>query len=205
MIRQESRSQGSVVSHLSVNLSDGSGAAQLEAGDRLELIVTGEPNRFCLPPHWDAAAEPIEAVEDLQGKPLEINVEPDLRRVTIPAATVLIGQRWPSLWLEYQQPGRYRLVLDDVSMPVSMPLDGAGAGVEEDSSGWLAGRTRRFATSGQPRAIPTWSPRRQAGRARRIRPPDPPSVVAGNGDTGASGAHGQNGAASAARPGAAVR
>ena len=130
--------QGCVVAQFSPSQVVGASAGETGPGDRLELSVSGAADLFLLPPHWDPDADPIDAVEDADGKPMSVTVHPHRREIAILGAQTLIGSHWPSLWLECQSPGRYRLAIEEVHLPPVTTDGELGKEIEEDTSGWLA-------------------------------------------------------------------
>lgn len=88
-------------------------AARLLPGDRLELRVTGQVDRFRLSPCGEALAVTIEGIELPDGRLLPGPGTAGASYVDLPGAAELLGARWPALWLESLDGRSFRLVLDE--------------------------------------------------------------------------------------------
>ena len=86
--------------------------SDLESGDRFELAVTDQIDRLRVPRVVWAAAGSIEAVEDQDGSPLKVRVAPETSSLTVPGLGARLPNQWPSIWLEYRERGRFRLVIE---------------------------------------------------------------------------------------------
>jgi SNF2 family DNA or RNA helicase len=109
--------------------------SKLEPGDRIELSVTAEPDRFRVPRLLQALHERIDYVEGPEGAPLHAAFNPAARLLQLDGAGQCIAERWPSLWLEYQSPGRFRFVIDSTA-EVAVPKFDDGPSAEEDADAW---------------------------------------------------------------------
>ncbi|MEX2142882.1 MAG: SNF2-related protein [Pirellulales bacterium] len=125
----------------------GSSTAQLEPGDRMELSITAEPERFRLPSFLDALGERIEVVEGPDGNPLKTDFDPAGQLLYVQAIGERLGQGWPCIWLEYQSAGRFRLQVESTPPGGSLTL-AEGLTVDDDPDAWqlLVGRDRHVAT-----------------------------------------------------------
>jgi hypothetical protein len=93
----------------------------LEPGDRFEVIGLGPADRLELPAAFGADGIEVERVEDAAGKMLGARPEPGGRVLRVPGVEGLAGGPGSVLWLEYQAPGRFRLVHEGPPPP---PGDG---------------------------------------------------------------------------------
>jgi len=91
--------------------------AGLEPGDRFELAVVGEADRLAVPHVVWAAAESIEVVEGPGGNALDVTADASTGCLKVRGLSDLLSDRWPSVWLEYQGPGRFRLIVEGVPAP----------------------------------------------------------------------------------------
>ncbi len=84
--------------------------ADIATGDRFEVALAGSPGRLSLPgvlgPHGFA----IEQIEDREGCPVESALDPATNLLIVPNLAQVISLPAASLWLEYQVPGRFRLI-----------------------------------------------------------------------------------------------
>jgi SNF2 family DNA or RNA helicase len=113
--------------------------AAFEPGDRVEVAVTDQPDRLLVPPAVWAAQGQIEAIEDADGAPLPVTVDPAAGCLTVAGLSRLIQGRWPSLWLEYRGPGRFRLLVEDVPTPPESEdfTSEQGVPIQPDPDDWL--------------------------------------------------------------------
>ena len=109
--------------------------ATLEPGDRVEAGATDQADRLSVPPiAWDAEGS-VELIEDPAGDPLAVIPDRAAGCLTIPGLSELIGDRWPSVWLEYLGPGNFRLVIEELpSLPSGPPLSSNGEFAAQFSS-----------------------------------------------------------------------
>jgi SNF2 family DNA or RNA helicase len=82
----------------------------LEPGDRFELPPPRNGARIPLPDYFRIAAIPLDQVTDQAGQTLTVRTDPSGPYLLRPA--VLASLAGEILWLEYQQPGRFRLVAE---------------------------------------------------------------------------------------------
>src|SRR5439155_26786560 len=81
----------------------------LEPGDRFEIDIRAE--RLLLPETLSANGVAITTLEDEHGRALPVT-RADERSLLLPNANGSLPQRYGALWLEYQEPGRFRLIVD---------------------------------------------------------------------------------------------
>jgi SNF2 family DNA or RNA helicase len=81
-------------------------------GDRFELAVDVAAGTLRVPETLPAAGQAIERVEDENGRPLAASFDPQERTLAVPGLDRLLADPWDAVWLEYQGPGRFRLVVD---------------------------------------------------------------------------------------------
>ncbi len=98
-------------------LAAGTLEAGFEPGDRVELAIAGEADRLIVPPLVWAASPSIDVVDDPSGAPLNITANAATGCLTVQGLSKLVSDRWPSVWLEYQAPGRFRLAIEEVPPP----------------------------------------------------------------------------------------
>jgi SNF2 family DNA or RNA helicase len=84
-------------------------ATALEPGDRFEVTLPPACGPLTLPEFFTAAGVPVETVEDAAGRPLEVRPGP---AILIPAPGLPGAGPDDTLWLEYQDRGRFRLVTE---------------------------------------------------------------------------------------------
>jgi SNF2 family DNA or RNA helicase len=113
--------------------------AAFELGDRVEVTVTEDPDRVVAPPIVWAAKHQIDVVEDTNGVLLAVRVDPTTGCLTLPGLGELIQSRWPSLWLEYRGPGRFRLIVEEVPPPPESEdmVTEQGVPIQPDPDDWL--------------------------------------------------------------------
>jgi hypothetical protein len=88
----------------------------LEPGDRLELLAAPDvraSGRLRLPPDLPANALPVTVVEDERGQPLPVLFDPAAATLLAPEWGRSLPEDWGAVWLEYQSPGRYRLLAEE--------------------------------------------------------------------------------------------
>ena len=83
-------------------------------GDRFEIALTGSPGRLSLPAVFGPDGFAIEHVEDADGRPMESTLDPVGNSLVVPKITSFATT---TLWLEYQSPGRFRLIEEPASSP----------------------------------------------------------------------------------------
>jgi SNF2 family DNA or RNA helicase len=83
-----------------------------------------------------ATAEVVQAVEDVHGQPLDARFDPRAGRLTIAGLDQLIGERWPSAWLEYRGEGRYRLLPGEAPPPAEELTTEQGVHIAASPDDW---------------------------------------------------------------------
>lgn len=99
----------------------------LEPGDRFEVLANGSGDGLWLPAALGAAGFAVEQVEDAEGRPLAWSLDPSGRRAAVPRLGGLVPGPGALTWLEYQAPGRFRLVVE----PGPEPSDGGELTTEQ--------------------------------------------------------------------------
>jgi SNF2 family DNA or RNA helicase len=97
----------------------------LEPGDRFEIAVPPDvraTGRLPLPEALRDSGLPIQVVEDEHGRPLPAAWDPADDCLVVPDWLQSLSDRWAALWLEYQGPGRFRLVAEDGPPPANGEL-----------------------------------------------------------------------------------
>jgi SNF2 family DNA or RNA helicase len=84
----------------------------LEAGDRFEVVPAPGNGRLLLPDFLHDAHVPVETLEDASGNPLTVRREPAEDGLLVPELPRLGAGSEDTLWLEYQEPGRFRLLVE---------------------------------------------------------------------------------------------
>jgi SNF2 family DNA or RNA helicase len=87
----------------------------LEPGDRFEIFVSPDApttGQLPLPEIFRDNDIPIAVLEDDQGRPLEAKLDPAENCLIISAWSQTLPDRWAALWLEYREPGRFRLIAE---------------------------------------------------------------------------------------------
>ncbi len=85
--------------------------AGLEPGDRVEVGLDPNTQRLVLPADFEASLATLDVLEDSQGNPLE----------TVAADGLLVVRGWGEMtpqegltvWLEFREPGRFRLIVEE--------------------------------------------------------------------------------------------
>lgn len=113
-------------------------ASGLEPGDRFEIVREGAGERLRLPRVFGPGGFALDRLEDPDGHPLEMAFDPAGHRLIVPELNRVLPDAGVSLWLEYQSPGRLRLVADRVASP---PANGTvtteqGIPIVLDSHDW---------------------------------------------------------------------
>jgi SNF2 family DNA or RNA helicase len=85
--------------------------ASLELGDRVEIPVLPE-GKAALPDVLQAFHSPLNVVEDEDGQPLHIGVDPADHSLVGDDLKRLLSDHPAALWLEFKAPGRFRLVAE---------------------------------------------------------------------------------------------
>lgn len=81
-----------------------------ETGDRFALECSGSEGRFILPDPLVAGPTAIEEIEDEQGRPIGFAIEAQTGELVLRPGRE--GAASAALWLEYRQPGSYRLLTE---------------------------------------------------------------------------------------------
>ncbi|MGE5756152.1 MAG: hypothetical protein ACM35G_10630, partial [Planctomycetaceae bacterium] len=84
----------------------------LEPGDRFEVARVGPGDRLRLPKVLGPSGFAIERVEDQGGLPMELTRDPAGHPLVVAQPGQLLPDPPAALWLEYQAPGRFRLVAE---------------------------------------------------------------------------------------------
>jgi SNF2 family DNA or RNA helicase len=82
----------------------------LEPGDRFELLPTSAG--LLLPETLVVNSVPIETLEDESGRPLPFTLKPDNDVLLVPESLRAPADSAGAVWLEYQDRGRFRLLLE---------------------------------------------------------------------------------------------
>jgi SNF2 family DNA or RNA helicase len=83
----------------------------LEPGDRLEVERAG-PDQLRLLTELGSVDLSIHALQDAQGRTLPACFDPENRLLTVEDFDRAPPDRYAALWLEYHEPGRFRLVIE---------------------------------------------------------------------------------------------
>jgi len=84
--------------------------AELEIGDRFEVMPSRLPDRLVLPRSVGPEGFAIEVIEDDSGRVLTSAIDSAASAITIPELSKLVSGQDAVLWLEYRAPGRFRLI-----------------------------------------------------------------------------------------------
>src|SRR4051812_22770492 len=84
----------------------------LEPGDRFEVSRAGAGDRLSLPRVLGPGGFAFDRLEDPAGRPLDMAFDPVDRQARVPELGHVLKDPGSTLWLEYQQPGHFRLVAD---------------------------------------------------------------------------------------------
>jgi SNF2 family DNA or RNA helicase len=94
-----------------------SSGAELEPGDRFEVVPIGSTSRLSLPQVLGPDGFAIEQIEDGSGRTLESSVDLAGNSLVVPKLAEVSAGPAAALWLEYRQPGRFRLIVDQGTPP----------------------------------------------------------------------------------------
>src|SRR5438552_8396135 len=89
---------------------------QPDPGDRFELQWSGldrTRKEWPLPEALRALALSLDVLEDAQGSPLEARVDAVKNCLVLARPPASLGPEATAAWLEYQAPGRFRLVVEE--------------------------------------------------------------------------------------------
>jgi hypothetical protein len=92
----------------------------LEPGDRFEIPITIEARttgQLLFPETVWSSSTPIPMIEDEHGQTLEVSRATAADSLIVPAARQALSDRSTALWLEYQEPGRFRLLVEGGAAP----------------------------------------------------------------------------------------
>ena len=176
----------------------------LEPGDRFEVFLSADGLALGLPETFRDLDLVVDQVLDPSGRPLQAHLDDTLENLVLsPALTLPTGPGGP-LWLEYQEPGRFRLISDkQAAEPVESAVDlQARLTLSPDDALLLKSAPRQQASLDADRPGPDGGP---AQHQRRVRPADLPAAGARHGAAGTPDPHGQDRAAALSRQGHAVR
>ena len=174
----------------------------LEPGDRFEVLAAGAVDGLRLPAALGPGGFAIERLEDDAGRPLEMAIDPTGRRLSVEPPGRWLADPFAAIWLEYQAPGRFRLVVEPGP---SGPADGVltteqGVRIEPDAGG-SGGGPGGAGAGGRAQGIRPGAPGRPAGDACRVRPADRAAHGARHGPPGAPDPHRDDRAAGASAGG----
>jgi len=96
-----------------------SSAVELEPGDRFEVVPIGSTSRLSLPQVLGPDGFAIEQIEDVSGRPLESTLDLAGNSLLVPKLAEVVAGPADALWLEYRQPGRFRLIVDAGTRPLA--------------------------------------------------------------------------------------
>ena len=96
-----------------------SSAVELEPGDRFEVVPIGSTSRLSLPQVLGPDGFAIEQIEDVSGRALESAVDLAGTSLIVPKLAEVVAGPVAALWLEYRQPGRFRLIVDAGPRPLA--------------------------------------------------------------------------------------
>jgi SNF2 family DNA or RNA helicase len=98
----------------------------LEPGDRFEVFLSEDGRTLGLPESFRDLDLPVQQLLDTQGQPLQVRPDDSLESLQLTPALKLPGETAGAFWLEYQAPGRFRLLLESEqsSEPEDPALDG---------------------------------------------------------------------------------
>jgi SNF2 family DNA or RNA helicase len=97
----------------------------LEPGDRFEILPPPGDGRLPVPDFLRLNHIPVENLEDATGRPLPVRWDAAHDSLIVPEAKRLAGPA-DALWLEYEDPGRFRLVVEkgpDRSAPAELQTE----------------------------------------------------------------------------------
>jgi SNF2 family DNA or RNA helicase len=89
----------------------------LEPGDRFEVALASPDGRLILPDYLQANPIAPEKLQDDFGRPLVARWDPAATTLIVADATQLALRSESSLWLEYRDQGRFRLLVDPEATP----------------------------------------------------------------------------------------
>src|SRR5271155_5729472 len=104
--------------NMSSYLGPVSSAVELEPGDRFEVVPIGSTSRLSLPQVLGPDGFAIEQIEDVSGRPLQSALDPAGNSLIVPKLAEVVAGPAAALWLEYRQPGRFRLIVDAGTRPL---------------------------------------------------------------------------------------
>ena len=121
----------------------------LEPGDRFEVYPAGSGDRLTLPGALGPGGFAIEELEDPGGKILGLTPAAQGHGLIVPELGRLLPGPDATTWLEYQAPGRFRLLIEPGSAAIDgegltteqgirLALDPNDAGVIRGGAGWTA-------------------------------------------------------------------
>src|ERR1700735_214374 len=103
-------------------------STNLEPGDRFEIFLSSDGRTLGLPESFLDLDLAIEQLFDLHGQPLSFRPDDSLESLALGAPLKLPDKESRTLWLEYQGPGRFRLVLETepTAEPAELAIDVQG-------------------------------------------------------------------------------
>jgi SNF2 family DNA or RNA helicase len=113
----------------------------LEPGDRFELIVPSDvrtSGRLLLPETLRASGASLDRFTDAQGQPLEVSASSTDGTLLIANGARLFPENTNAAWLEYEAPGRFRLIVEGGPAPDTAvsPPDDHGIRFQVDPHDW---------------------------------------------------------------------
>jgi SNF2 family DNA or RNA helicase len=94
-----------------------SSAVELEPGDRFEVVSIGSTSRLSLPQVLGPDGFAIERIEDVSGRTLESALDVAGNSLIVSKLAQIVAGPVAALWLEYRQPGLFRLIVDAGTPP----------------------------------------------------------------------------------------
>src|SRR4051812_46697587 len=89
-----------------------SAQSPLEPGDRFEITGIGSDDRLLLPRVLGTNGFALQRLDDSNGNPLEVAPDPAHQAVIVSGLGRSLPKDAGTLWLEYQAPGRFRLIVE---------------------------------------------------------------------------------------------
>ena len=85
----------------------------LEPGDRVEIGADLLEECLIVPPELRLGGQLPEVLEDPQGKPLAMTVDASRSEIAVSGLRAILPKTWDAIWLEFREPGRFRLAVEE--------------------------------------------------------------------------------------------